>query len=156
MAMTAGNKQKSRGFTMIELLITLGLVSILAMLAAPSFAQFIKQERLTKTANQLNAVYRYARSEAVKRAQTVILTKQDTSWLVEIEVAGGRETLRQFDSNYPTVSAELVDRMIRSTGELNLQSNILISDNDTNTDDYRLCILRSGQSWLGKAEENCA
>ncbi|ALO40785.1 GspH/FimT family pseudopilin [Pseudoalteromonas phenolica] len=154
--MIAGNKQKSHGFTMIELLITLGLVSILAMLAAPSFAQFIKQERLTKTANQLNAIYRYARSEAVKRAQTVILTKQDNSWLVEIEVPDGREVLRQFDSIYPTVNADLVDRMIRSTGELNLQSNILITDNDRNTKDYRLCILQSGQSWLGKAEENCA
>jgi len=156
MAMIAGNKQKSLGFTLVELIITLGLVSILAMLAAPSFTQFIKQERLTTTANQLNAVYRYARSEAVKRAQTVILTKQDSSWLVEIEVTGGKERLHQFDSNYPTVNVELVNRMIRSTGELNLQSNILISDNDTNTDDYRLCILRSGQSWLGKAEENCA
>ena len=156
MVMIVGNKQKSRGFTMIELLIALGLVSILAMLAAPSFAQFIKQERLTKTANELNAVYRYARSEAVKRAQTVMLTKQDSAWLVEIEVADGRETLRQFASNYPTVNAELVNRMIRSTGELNLQSNILISDNDSYTEDYRLCILRSGQSWLGKAAENCA
>jgi prepilin-type N-terminal cleavage/methylation domain-containing protein len=154
--MTVGNKPKQLGFTMVELLITMGLVSILAMLAAPSFAQYIKQERLVTTANQLSSVYRYARSEAVKRAQTVILTKQDKSWLVEIEVVGGRETLRQFDSNYPTVNADLVDRMIRSTGELNLQSNILITDNDANTVDYRLCILRSGQSWLNKAEENCA
>jgi type IV fimbrial biogenesis protein FimT len=156
MAMIAGNKQKSLGFTLLELIITLGLVGILAMLAAPSFTQFIKQERLTKTANELNALYRYARSEAVKRAQTVMLTKQDSAWLVEIEVEGDRETLRQFTSNYPTINAELVNRMIRSTGELNLQSNILISDNDGNTEDYRLCILRSGQSWLGKAAENCA
>lgn len=154
--MTVGSKQKQLGFTMIELLITLGLVSILAMLAAPSFAQFIKQERLVTTANQLSSVYRYARSEAVKRAQTVILTKQDNAWLVEIEEAGNRVTLRQFNSNYATVSADLVDRMIRSTGELNLQSNILITDNDNNTEDYRLCILQSGQSWLGKAAENCA
>jgi prepilin-type N-terminal cleavage/methylation domain-containing protein len=154
--MTVGSKQKQLGFTMIELLITLGLVSILAMLAAPSFAQFIKQERLVTTANQLSSVYRYARSEAVKRAQTVILTKQDNAWLVEIEEAGNRVTLRQFNSNYATVNADLVDRMIRSTGELNLQSNILITDNDSNTEDYRLCILQSGQSWLGKAAENCA
>lgn len=154
--MTVGSKQKQLGFTMIELLITLGLVSILAMLAAPSFAQFIKQERLVTTANQLSSVYRYARSEAVKRAQTVILTKQDNAWLVEIEEAGNRVTLRQFNSNYATVNADLVDRMIRSTGELNLQSNILITDNDNNTEDYRLCILQSGQSWLGKAAENCA
>lgn len=154
--MTVGSKQKQLGFTMIELLITLGLVSILAMLAAPSFAQFIKQERLVTTANQLSSVYRYARSEAVKRAQTVILTKQDNAWLVEIEEAGNRVTLRRFNSNYATVNADLVDRMIRSTGELNLQSNILITDNDNNTEDYRLCILQSGQSWLGKAAENCA
>lgn len=141
---------------MVELLITTGLVSILAMLAAPSFAQYIKQERLVTTANQLSSVYRYARSEAVKRAQTVTLAKQNETWLVQVEQAGNLITLRQFDSSYTAVKADIVDRMIRSTGELNLQSNILITDNDANTVDYRLCILRSGQSWLSKAEENCA
>lgn len=154
--MTVGNKPKQLGFTMVELLITMGLVSILAMLAAPSFAQYIKQERLVTTANQLSSVYRYARSEAVKRAQTVTLAKQNETWLVQVEQAGNLITLRQFDSSYEAVEADIVDRMIRSTGELNLQSNILITDNDANTVDYRLCILRSGQSWLSKAEENCA
>lgn len=154
--MTVGNKPKQLGFTMVELLITMGLVSILAMLAAPSFAQYIKQERLVTTANQLSSVYRYARSEAVKRAQTVTLAKQNETWLVQVEQAGNLITLGQFDSSYEAVKADIVDRMIRSTGELNLQSNILITDNDANTVDYRLCILRSGQSWLSKAEENCA
>ena len=80
--MTVGNKPKQLGFTMVELLITMGLVSILAMLAAPSFAQYIKQERLVTTANQLSSVYRYARSEAVKRAQTVTLAKQNETRVV--------------------------------------------------------------------------
>lgn len=154
--MTVGNKYKQAGFTLIELIITLGLVSILALLAAPSLSQFIKQERLVTTANQLNSVYRYARSEAIKRATTVTLTTQDNRWLVEITEAGNNRTLREFESHYSSVRVELVDRMIRSTGELNLQSNILITDNDNDTDDFRLCILRSGQSWLSEVVENCA
>jgi len=154
--MTVGNKHKQAGFTLIELIITLGLVSILALLAAPSLSQFIKQERLVTTANQLNSVYRYARSEAIKRATTVTLTTQDNKWLVEVTEASNNRTLREFEPHYSSVRVELVDRMIRSTGELNLQSNILITDNDNDTDDFRLCILRSGQSWLSGVVENCA
>ena len=101
-------------------------------------------------------MYRYARSEAIKRATTVTLTTQDIRWLVEVTEAGNNRILREFESHYSSVRVELVDRMIRSTGELNLQSNILITDNDNDTDDFRLCILRSGQSWLSGVVENCA
>ena len=148
--------QKHFGFTMIELVITVGIVGIMSLSAAPAVSDFIKQERLLTNANQLNAIYKYARSEAVKRSQTVSLVKDDTSWLVQVEQAGAMVTIKQFDSSHNYIAAELVDRIVRSTGEVNLQSNILISDSDSDTTDYRLCILRSGQSWLGEAADDCA
>lgn len=154
--MGAGSMQKHFGFTMIELVITVGIVGIMSLLAAPAVSDFIKQERLLTNANQLNAIYKYARSEAVKRSQTVNLVRDDTSWLVQVEQAGVMVTIKQFDSSHNYIAVGLVDRVVRSTGEVNLQSNILISDSDSDTIDFRLCILRSGQSWLGEAADNCA
>src|SRR5450830_1885053 len=63
-----------QGFTMAELLIVLAIVGILASLAAPSFSQFIKSQRIKSMATDLNASLSLARSEAVKRNKNVTLS----------------------------------------------------------------------------------
>ncbi|MCF2859670.1 GspH/FimT family pseudopilin [Pseudoalteromonas sp. SMS1] len=149
-------KSKERGVTLIELLVSVALVAVLASLAMPSVITYIKQDRVDSNVHTLNSIYQYARSEAVKREQTVKLVKQQSNWLVMTMVDGKQTTLRTFTIGHESIRVDLVDREVRSTGELNLMSNILVSDNDVNTRDYRLCILRSGQSWVSEAAENCA
>lgn len=145
-----------KGFTLVELLITLSVVAILVSLAAPSFSTQVKQDRLVNSANQLSSLYKFARSEAVKRAQTITLLEQNDSWLVQVTHNGQVKTLKRFDPPYESIEIGLVDRIVRSTGELNQASNILLTDKDDSTEDFRLCILQSGQSWVGEAAENCA
>ncbi|MDK1289039.1 GspH/FimT family pseudopilin [Pseudoalteromonas umbrosa] len=152
--MSVGN-QRHQGVTLIELLVCVALVAVLASLAMPSVVTYIKQDRVDSNIHQLNSVYQYARSEAVKREQSVRLVKQNSQWLVNTLVDGEEKTLRTFTIGHESIQVELVDREIRSTGEINQVSNILVSDNDNSTLDYRLCILRSGQSWIGEAAENC-
>ncbi|MBQ4813731.1 type II secretion system protein GspH [Pseudoalteromonas luteoviolacea] len=149
-------KSKEQGVTLIELLICVALVAVLASLAMPSVITYIKQDRVDSNVHQLSSVYQYARSEAVKREQTVKLVKENSNWLVKTVVSGQETTLRTFTIEHQSIHVDLVDREVRSTGELNLMSNILVSDNDSSTRDYRLCILRSGQSWVSEAAENCA
>src|SRR5690606_35739806 len=62
---------KTRGLTMIELLVTLMVASILAALAAPSFREFTLNNRLTTSANTLVSHLAYARSEAIRLNQAV-------------------------------------------------------------------------------------
>jgi len=66
-------KTLSSGYTLMELIITLLIVSVLAAVAVPNMQVFVKNERLTSQINTLISHLMLARSEAVKRNQPVIL-----------------------------------------------------------------------------------
>ena len=66
-------KKRHGGFTLIELMVTVALVAILAMLAAPSFNEAILSNRLTSFANNFVASATLARGEAVKRNSVVTM-----------------------------------------------------------------------------------
>ena len=59
--------QSENGFTLVELLITIVVISVLLATAVPSFMQFIKNNRVTGQANSLVVSTQMARNEAVKR-----------------------------------------------------------------------------------------
>ena len=65
------NRQK--GFTLVELLITMVVVSILLATAVPSFMQFIKNNRVTGQSNSFVVSTQMARNEAVKRGAGTII-----------------------------------------------------------------------------------
>lgn len=62
-----------RGFTLIELMITVTIMAILTAMAIPSFSEVILKSTLTNQARDLMASSLLARSEAIKRNQTVTL-----------------------------------------------------------------------------------
>ena len=70
--------KKSRGFTLPEIIITLGIIAIVLSTAVPSISSMIKDNRL---ANQLNSVVTHihvARAEAVKRDVRVIMCRSSS------------------------------------------------------------------------------
>jgi type IV fimbrial biogenesis protein FimT len=70
----AGPRAGQQGFTMTEILIVVAVIGILASLAAPSFSQLIKSQRIKSMATDINASLSLARSEAVKRNTNVTLS----------------------------------------------------------------------------------
>lgn len=61
----------ARGFTLIELMVTLAVAAILLAIATPSFTSIINSNRLAGAANEMVAVLQTARMEAVRLNRTV-------------------------------------------------------------------------------------
>ena len=64
---------KKRGFTLIELVVTLAVAGILLGIAIPNFQLFVMNNRMASQANDLITALSMARSEAVKRAANVMV-----------------------------------------------------------------------------------
>lgn len=82
---TAGDGQsihEQGGLTLIELVMTVVLVSLVLALAVPSFRTMILNNRMASQTNELISALNQARSEAVKRSESVTICRRDRAdWL---------------------------------------------------------------------------
>lgn len=71
-------KTGARGFTLVELLVTLSVLAILLAVAVPSFQGTIASNQLTSRTNELVSALNLARSEAIRRGTRVTLCKSSS------------------------------------------------------------------------------
>lgn len=96
--------RRSRGFTLIEILVTFAVVAILLGLAAPSFVTFQRNSELTSTANAFVAGLSAGRAEAMKRQRDVFVVPAAnddwaTGWIVFVDANANQV----YDSGTDTV-----------------------------------------------------
>ena len=95
---------RTRGFSMIELLITVALVAILTALALPSFRELLIGMNVTTLTNDLVAALNTAKVEAVKRGLPVAVVSNSngsewtSGWKIKADTAR--------DGSYATTLAE--------------------------------------------------
>lgn len=84
------------GFTLVELIAVVTVLSIIAFMAAPSFQSMIAMQRVRNAALDVSSSLVLARSEAVKRNATVSMAASGAAWTGGWTVAVGAETVRSF------------------------------------------------------------
>ncbi|WP_445404257.1 GspH/FimT family pseudopilin [Acinetobacter vivianii] len=70
---------KTRGFTLIELMVTIAVLAVIAMLAVPKMSGMIAKQNLMLTARDLSSTLNEARSKAVLIRRNVTVTLNDTT-----------------------------------------------------------------------------
>lgn len=64
-----------KGFTLVELVITLAVAGVLLGIGVPNFQNFVKNNRMVSQTNEIMADLNYTRSEALKRSRNVHICK---------------------------------------------------------------------------------
>jgi type IV fimbrial biogenesis protein FimT len=67
----------SKGFSLVEMMVTIAIAGILLTIAVPSFRDLIQRQRITATVNDLFFAIKLARSEAIQRGGRVDLVPVD-------------------------------------------------------------------------------
>jgi type IV fimbrial biogenesis protein FimT len=75
---TTGNLQ--RGFTMLEVMVAIGVLAVLASVSVPAFQGFSANHAIRSASFDLTTHLLMARSEAVKRNGLVRVAQKDGSW----------------------------------------------------------------------------
>ena len=76
--MKFGNRQS--GLTLLEVLITTGLMAVILGLGVPSMSKYIDNSRAAAATNELIASINEARAEAIKNNKTAIVQARSGGW----------------------------------------------------------------------------
>jgi type IV fimbrial biogenesis protein FimT len=160
--------RKLRGVTLIELLVTLVVLSILLTVAVPGFQSFIRSNRLTSAANEMASALNLARSEAIRRGKTVTLCQSSASaspscdgtswadgWLVFVGTSGAGDSTAANHIRVGQISA--ADVQI-STATSAFDSGVSFSPNGAAnaSDTFTLSITCNGDNQNQSRELNIA
>lgn len=110
----------SRGFTLLELMVTIAMVLILAAIAVPGVSSMVQSNAVSSYANMISTSLMLAKSEASKRSDVVNFVPE-TNWNNGWSVTDSAGTLiRRFDGipTAYTVSASVTSVGFRNDGSI--------------------------------------
>lgn len=78
--------RKNTGFTLIETLIVVAILSVVLTVGVPAFTNLIERKSIPKVAQKLEKVLQLARMEATRRGRMVFLQSNGGNWSNGIQV----------------------------------------------------------------------
>lgn len=111
----------ARGFTLIELMITVAILVILAAVATPSMTKLIATQRVKSAAGDLHMALLKTRSEAIKRNAAVTLKAATGGWgsgwtVVDPANPSGTPLLSHTSPSGVSVTTSVTDVVYNGTG----------------------------------------
>ena len=134
---------RGRGFTLVELMVTVSILAILLAIGVPNFRNFMLKQQVAADADTLSSAFRLARSEALKRGGVVTIcpspdpsadtpacvsaatTNWSTGWLIFIDYPNAAGKTGEFESTRDKMLH--VEQSVRSASITSSQSDTAVS-----------------------------
>ncbi|WP_435237091.1 GspH/FimT family pseudopilin [Psychromonas sp. PT13] len=154
---------KSSGFTVVELLVSIAIMAIVLGIGVPSFNELIRNSAIRSNSNDIVVALNYARMEAVKRGDNIILSQRivtaPTSWsggvVVWVDTDGddtldAGEELRLWDafSNGSQINSTNTSIVFSALGEASPGDVFTLCDDRTGETGRTITILVSGAVYV--------
>lgn len=104
------NSKHNKGFTLIEMMVTVAVLAIILGIGVPSFQGLIERNRVSTATDRLLATLASARSEAIRLGQAVNVLRLGDTWQNGWEVTTGASTIRRESGVSPSI--KIIDQNI--------------------------------------------
>lgn len=146
-----------RGFTLLELMVTLLVAGVLIVVAVPGFTATLRQNRLLADADEFITALNLARSEAIKRGSPVRVQALATGgsnewgggWEIRVMEAGTERTLRRFPGldHRATLDSEqgLTRFDFQGSGRVGVSDTLVLCDDRSGETGRQFSIVTTGR-----------
>lgn len=139
---------RTKGFTLIELMIAISIAAILVTVGIPSYFDLVQRNTVTTASNELLGALLYTRSEAVRQEVAATFTPEADGWLV---VSNG-VTLLDYTTDSSNISIEGDPITYRPRGRAGLAATRSIDVSFNGTLKSRVCLGLTGRPFVKMVE----